>query len=429
MADRTDAFVSYSHADQAWLQRIKVHLRPLERDHGIVIWQDTNLRGGQRWQQEINTALAKAKVAILLVSPDFLASDFIHNDELPPLLEAAEKDGLTILSIIVSACAFRHSPLSEFQAINTPDTPLDLLPAGEVNRVLVKLFQRVAELFAAPSKPTHPRPVADKAPRKEPQQASIPAVSQAVAEGAGLLSAPSQPAPQALLVKADGQWNTIAVTFSQIGNRQLSLTLQPNTPLKRAFLTNLTQRNALSSVVYNEQTYSCVLRELDSFTEGGRTESWRLTADTKDLSTPQDIVFNGIQSIDQARVKAQAILLNQRPANDQERSPFGRFLTIPEDYISPLFVLYHTLQRNIQQFQQIAPLVAAWHLQMHGIVTDIFELSIQLRGAKLSVTFEGQRHSQYHDQSPDIVEVKGECDLPEYLPSDALPLYLIKPAR
>ncbi len=157
MSTRTDAFVSYSHADQRWLTRLNVHLRPLVRETGIVIWEDTHLRGGQRWRQEIDKALTKAKVAILLVSPDFLASDFVHNNELPPLLEAAEQEGLVILSVIVSACAFRRSLLSEFQAINTPDTPLDLMTEGQVNQTLLKLFNRVEELFAAPLAMPPPR--------------------------------------------------------------------------------------------------------------------------------------------------------------------------------------------------------------------------------------------------------------------------------
>jgi hypothetical protein len=378
MADRTDAFISYSHADQVWLQRIKVHLRSLERDHGIAIWQDTNLRGGQRWRQEIDQALAKAKVAILLVSPDFLASDFIHENELPPLLEAAEQEGLVILPIIISACAFHRSQLSEFQAINTPDTPLDSLTPSEVNKALVKLFTRVDELFAAAG-PAATKPV-DTTSVKVPTAVltpSQPALS--------LPETPSPAAPLALLVKADGQWETIAVTFSQIGGGELSLTLQPATPLQRAFLTSLTQHNALSSIVYNEQTYSCKLRNLDSFTEGNKTESWKLVASLQTLSTPQDMTYNGISPAAQAQSKANLLLLNERSTENDTRSPFGMLLRVAKDYVPPLFALYHTLKRDSERFQQVAPLVATWHLQMSGIVVNILQLTTQLNGNRLTI--------------------------------------------
>ena len=72
-----------------------------------------------------------AKVAVLLVSADFLASDFIVDNELPPLLAAAELKGAVILSVIVSSCRFKQTEtLSQFQVVNPPTQPLNLLPRG-----------------------------------------------------------------------------------------------------------------------------------------------------------------------------------------------------------------------------------------------------------------------------------------------------------
>jgi hypothetical protein len=117
-------FISYSHADAEWLERLQKHLRPLERE-GVTVWDDTRLKPGEPWREEIRQVVAKTKVAILLISADFLASDFIVTNELPPLLTAAEEDGATIIPVIVSPCRFGRTPsLSRFQAVNDPEKPL-----------------------------------------------------------------------------------------------------------------------------------------------------------------------------------------------------------------------------------------------------------------------------------------------------------------
>jgi hypothetical protein len=127
-----NVFLSYSHSDREYVDRLLVHLRPLERDGLIDLWIDTRLRAGDRWKKEIEKALNRATVAILLVSADFLASDFITDNELPPLLKNAEEKGTRIVPLIVKPCRFtRDKNLRHFQAINDPKHSLALLPQGE----------------------------------------------------------------------------------------------------------------------------------------------------------------------------------------------------------------------------------------------------------------------------------------------------------
>lgn len=92
-----NVFVSYSHHDTTYLERLLVHLRPLEKQGHLDLWVDTRLRAGDRWKKEIDKALHRATVAVLLVSADFLASDFITDNELPPLLRSAEERGTRIV--------------------------------------------------------------------------------------------------------------------------------------------------------------------------------------------------------------------------------------------------------------------------------------------------------------------------------------------
>lgn len=138
----TRVFISYSHKDRVFFDRLLVHLKPLERKELLDVWADTKIQAGDQWRQEIENALNEAKVAVLLVSADFLASDFIVDNELPPLLEGAEKKGTRILPVILKPCRFAREPkLSRFQAINPPSDPL--LAMEEHNRELI--FDAVAQ--------------------------------------------------------------------------------------------------------------------------------------------------------------------------------------------------------------------------------------------------------------------------------------------
>src|SRR3954469_21433522 len=141
---RTKVFISYSHKDQVWLDRLKRHLKPLVREGNLDCWDDTHIQPGDDWKQEIQNALDTAQVAVLLISADFFASDFIDENELPPLLAAAQAKGVRILPVILSASRFARNPaLGRFQAVNPPDQPLDAMPRADQEKVLDRLAQTI----------------------------------------------------------------------------------------------------------------------------------------------------------------------------------------------------------------------------------------------------------------------------------------------
>ena len=145
---RNKIFISYSHKNEVYLKRLQTHMRVLSHE-GIELdfWDDTQVKAGFVWEQEIQKALSFARVAVMLVSVDFLASDFIMANELPPLLQAAEKDGTVILPFILSPCRFLQSPLSVFQSINDPQKPLSELSKNDREREYLKLMARVEILM------------------------------------------------------------------------------------------------------------------------------------------------------------------------------------------------------------------------------------------------------------------------------------------
>jgi O-acetyl-ADP-ribose deacetylase (regulator of RNase III) len=142
-AVREHVFISYSHQDKAWLKRLQDMLQPLLRKNSIAFWSDTGIKPGSKWKDEIERALATAKVAILLVSPGFLASDFIAQHELPPLLDKAKQRGVRILWVYVSACLYKETDIAAYQAAHDIAQPLDKLRTAKRNEVLVQICQQI----------------------------------------------------------------------------------------------------------------------------------------------------------------------------------------------------------------------------------------------------------------------------------------------
>jgi TIR domain len=136
-------FISYSHKDAPWLEKLKLFLKPLEDRELIRVWDDTEIRVGSDWLVEIRRALETARVAVFLVTQNFLASPFIRNEELPPLLAAARDRGCLVFWIAVSSTTFEDSPLAKIQSANPVGKPLDLLPESEQNRIFAEIYQKM----------------------------------------------------------------------------------------------------------------------------------------------------------------------------------------------------------------------------------------------------------------------------------------------
>jgi hypothetical protein len=142
---RNQVFISYSHKDKRWLERLQTMCKPLARKSTISVWDDAKIKAGAKWKEEIEGALAAAKVAVLLVSPNFLGSDFITEHELPPLLQTAKQDGLIILWIHLSSCLYEESEIQHYQAAHDISKPLDSLTPPKQNAVLADVCRKIED--------------------------------------------------------------------------------------------------------------------------------------------------------------------------------------------------------------------------------------------------------------------------------------------
>jgi len=141
---RKGIFISYSHKDKKWLDLIKTFLKPFTRNEKITVWSDEHIMPGVSWDIEIKKHLEACRVAVLLVTPDFIASDYIINKELSIMLKRAQEGELIIYWIAVSHSAYNQTDLSKIQSANNPAKPLDELSKPERDKTLVQIAEKIA---------------------------------------------------------------------------------------------------------------------------------------------------------------------------------------------------------------------------------------------------------------------------------------------
>jgi hypothetical protein len=136
-------FISYRHEDTKWREDLEKHLKPYLRAGSIKSWSDKQISPGSEWLTEIKTALTNTKVAVLLVTPDFIASDFIHKIELGPLLEDAKQGGFRILWVPVRASSYKRTVLKDYQAVLDPAQPLANMTDAERDWAWVTICEKI----------------------------------------------------------------------------------------------------------------------------------------------------------------------------------------------------------------------------------------------------------------------------------------------
>lgn len=147
-------FVSYSHHDKTWLQRFMTMFSPQRRYGKIVPWCDEEIKANDDWMREIDKAMDKATMAVLLVSAHFLASNFIMDVELPYLLRARRDRGLKIFWVALTPCDYQQTPLEHIQAVVDAGRPLNEMDEVGYQRALLKICSEINAVLKEAEKPT-----------------------------------------------------------------------------------------------------------------------------------------------------------------------------------------------------------------------------------------------------------------------------------
>jgi hypothetical protein len=145
---RDGIFVSYSHADHAWLAELQHVFASVAGAVRVDAWDDTRIAPGSRWQGEIKEALDTAAAAVLLLSPAFFRSEFIAAHELPEMMAAAARGDLAILPLVVAPCA--HAAVTAtWQSVHDPALPLEALDDAGRARVWQRLLASLDDVAAS----------------------------------------------------------------------------------------------------------------------------------------------------------------------------------------------------------------------------------------------------------------------------------------
>lgn len=161
-------FISYSHQDEGWKDRVVKQLKVLA-DLSLEVWDDRRIQAGADWEKDIETALQSCDAALLLISADFLTSAYITTKEVPALLERREKEGLRVIPVILSPCQWQRKLwLKPIQARPKAEEGLSGMTPHEAEKALSWLAGEVMDLIAGQQQPASPKPTPSSTTQDEP---------------------------------------------------------------------------------------------------------------------------------------------------------------------------------------------------------------------------------------------------------------------
>ena len=145
-------FISYSHQDEHWKDRLKLQLAVLGMEGLLSVWDDRQITEGDDWYPEIKAALNSCDVAILLITANFLTSGFIRKEEIPALLKRRKEEGIRVIPVIVKPCPWQKVDwLSAMQGGVRDNKELSGMSEHDQDVTLSNLANQVHNLLQTPA--------------------------------------------------------------------------------------------------------------------------------------------------------------------------------------------------------------------------------------------------------------------------------------
>jgi len=117
-------FYSYSHKDEKLRDQLETHLSTLKRENRISAWHDHRITSGTEWKSEIDEQLKNSSAILLLVTANFLASDYCHDVELRYAIEQHQQGSARVIPVILRPCDWKTTVFAKLQALPTDGNPV-----------------------------------------------------------------------------------------------------------------------------------------------------------------------------------------------------------------------------------------------------------------------------------------------------------------
>jgi TIR domain len=166
-------FISYSHKDDALRAELDKHLALLRREGAIELWSDHRILPGSEFDKDIAEVLEAAQIILLLVSADFLASDYCFGIEMHRAMERHDAGEAVVVPVILRACDWHHSPFKHLNAL--PSGGREIAKWASPDDAFLDVVQGLRKLLAA-----HKVRDGSSAPAGKPAAARSPGIQAVV---------------------------------------------------------------------------------------------------------------------------------------------------------------------------------------------------------------------------------------------------------
>ena len=143
-----NAFISYSHKDKAFCQELKKHLSNLQHQHILSPWYDEDISPGTEWEPQIMAHLNSAHIILLLISADFMASDFCYTIEMQHAIARHNANQARVIPIILRPTDWKGAPFAKLKILPTDGKAVTRWPTHDdaYENIMQGIHEAIADL-------------------------------------------------------------------------------------------------------------------------------------------------------------------------------------------------------------------------------------------------------------------------------------------